>query len=412
MFTGACAVIALTATGCTPPPTPVPDSGRYVSPAGNDAGNCAASTSPCRTINYAVDHAAPGETIHVKAGVYDELVSVTKSLVFEGANAGKSAGVAPKARGAESVVKGFRTPGEPHPLAATGEFSVTVDGFSIDPQGDAALIAPSTHHLVSLFGGPQVSVKNNVLSGGPWISDCGYDCTDMTDAAVMVQSGSYEVKDNSFANFRSPIDVTQFDPGHPVTSGTITGNVITHVTNRAIWVNEYQGGPFPGVITVSNNRLDADGWDSPSWSPAGIVMTSGGNTVTDNTFNGFGSGVFHQVCDGTNLDSTANTFTGNVFTGNRSGIQVYVAGSCGAVTVDATITGNSFDGGLWSGAGLIDATKIGVRWNGATRPNDLVAECNWWGSADGPGAPGASTVTAGVDAAPWNTTSSGPCDGS
>jgi hypothetical protein len=195
-------------------------------------------------------------------------------------------------------------------------------------------------------------------------------------------------------------------------SGTITGNVITHVTNRAIWVNEYQGGPFPYTITVSNNQIDSTGWTSPFWSPAGIVMTSGGNTVTGNTFTGFGSGVFNQVCDGTNLAADLNTFSGNTFVNNRSGIQVFVAGACDTTTVNALITGNQFDGGLWSGAGLVDAQRIGVRWNGFTRPNDLTAECNWWGSVDGPGAPGASTITDGVDASPWNVTSTGDCSGS
>ena len=391
--------------------TVVPDDGRYVSAGlGIDAGDCSESIAPCRTINYAVSHALAGETVHVAAGTYDELVEVTKPLVFEGANAGRSAGVAAATRGAESVVKGFRTPGEPHPVAS-GANSVTVDGFAIDPQGDAALIAAPTHHLVALFGGAQVSVTNNVFNGGDWVSDCGYTCTTMTDAAVMVLSGTYEVTDNSFTNFRAPIDVTQFDAGHPVVSGTISGNVITQVTNRAIWVNEHLGGPFPGTITISNNSLDATGWDSPDWSPAGIVMTSGGNTVSGNSFTGFGSGVFLQVCDGTNAASASNSFVGNTFVDNRSGIQAFVAGACGSTPVEATISGNQFDGGLWSGAGLVDAEKIGVRWNGATRPNDLDATCNWWGSADGAGAPGASTVTAGVETSPWNTTPTGPCDG-
>ena len=410
-FVAACAVSALAITACTPNTPPV-DSGRYVSTVGADTGDCSASASPCLTISYAVSKAVAGETVHVGPGTYGELVSVTKGLVFEGANANRSAGVVPATRGAESIVKGFRTPGEPHPVAASGEFSVTVNGFTIDPQGDAALIAPSTHHLVSLFGGPQVSVRDNVFEGGPWVPGCGYDCTTMTDAAVMVQSGTYEVKDNSFTDFRSPIDVTQFDATHPVVSGTITGNVVTHVTNRAVWVNEYQGGPFPGVITVSNNHFDSTGWDSPSWSPAGIVMTSGGNTISGNTFTGFGSGVFAQVCDGTNVASATNTFTGNTFIDNRSGLQFYVAGPCGGTTVAATITANQFDGGLWSGAGLVNVTKIGVRWNGDPRPNDLDATCNWWGSAAGAGAPGASTASVGVNTTPWNITGTGPCTGS
>ena len=45
-------------------------------------------------------------------------------------------------------------------------------------------------------------MRNNLLDGGPYVADCGYDCTAMTDAAVMVQSGTYEVKDNSFTDFR------------------------------------------------------------------------------------------------------------------------------------------------------------------------------------------------------------------
>ncbi len=408
---GAAAVVAVVLGACGPPPTTTPpEQGRFVSPSGVDVGDCATSASACLTIGYAVSQALAGETVHVAAGTYDELVEVTKPLVFEGANAGTSAGVTAGTRGAESVVKGFRTPGEPHPVAS-GANSVTVDGFTIDPQGDAALIAAPTHHLVALFGGAEVSVMNNVFVGGDWVSDCGSTCTTMTDAAVMVMSGTYEVTDNSFANFRAPIDVTQFDAAHPVVSGTISGNVITHVTNRAIWVNEYLGGPFPGTITISNNRLDATGWDSPSWSPAGIVMTSGGNTVSGNSFTGFGSGVFLQVCDGTNVASASNSFTGNSFVDNRSGIQFLVAGACGSTTVEATISGNQFDGGPWSGAGLVDVPKIGVRWNGATRPNDLDATCNWWGSADGAGAPGASTVTAGVETSPWNTSPTGPCDG-
>lgn len=409
----------LAATACTPSPA---DNGRYVSTLGADVGTCGAFAAPCRTINYAVSQAVAGEKIHVAPGTYPEMVIVDKDLNFEGGNVNVPAGTTAHTRGPESIVKGFRNPGEPHPLAS-GASNVTVNGFTIDPQGDASLIAPSTHHLVSLFGGSRVSIRNNVFNGGPYDPNCGYDCTTMTDAAVMVQSGTYEVKDNSFTNFRSPIDVTQFDAAHPVLSGTITANTFTHITNRAIWVNEYQGGPFPGVINITGNDLDATGWTSPTWSPAGIVMTSGGNAVTGNQFTGFGSGVFLQVCDGTNVANTSNTFTGNTFTSNRSGIQYYVVTGAGCGPVNATISANRFEG-TFTGSGLVDVPQIGVRWNGdvgvngATAPNTLDAECNWWGSASGPsidgtpGAPGAATVTLGVDASPWNTGPSGPCDGS
>ncbi len=385
------------------------DDGRYVAPTGVDTGDCSASASPCATITYAQTQAVDGETVHVAAGTYPELVIVTKSLVFEGANSGRSDGADFDERGPESTVKGFRTPGEPHPTP-DGTNDVTIDGFEIDPQGDPALIAPNTHHLVGLFGGNDVKVVNNRFNGGEWTPDCDYSCTTMTDAAVMVRSGTYEVANNSFANFRRPMDVDQDSAEHPVLSGTISGNSFTHVTSRAIWISEYPGGPLPDAITVTGNVFDATGWTDDSY-PAGIVITAGGNKITDNSFTGFSSAVFVQVCDGTNAAGDINTFTGNTFTDNRSGLQFYVAADCGSTSVPAAISGNSFDGGTWSGPGSL--AKIGVRWNeaGGSRPNDLTAECNWWGAETGPDTPGASTTTPGVDASPWNTAPGGPCDG-
>jgi len=411
LLVGAAAVATIGLSACsgdpgTPPPV---DDGRYVATTGVDTGTCAASASPCATITYAQTQAVAGETIHVAAGTYPELVIVTKPLVFEGANAGKSDGAHPVTRGPESIVKGFRTPGEPHPTP-DGANDVTVDGFTIDPQGDAALIAPATHHLVALFGGNDVKVINNRFDGGPWVPDCDYTCTDMTDAAVMIRSGTYEVSGNSFTDFRSPMDVDQDSAAHPVDSATITGNSFTHVTNRAIWISEYPGGPMPGTVTVSGNEFDATGWTDDSY-PAAMVITEGGNTIADNTFTGFSAAVFLQVCDGTNVAGDPNAFTGNTFTDNRTGLYYFVAGACGSTAVPATITGNSFDGGPWGFDPAL--AKIGVRWNeaGGPRPNDLTAECNWWGDVAGPNSPGASQTTAGVDADPWNVTPTGDCTG-
>ncbi len=93
-----------------------------------------------------------------------------------------------------------------------------------------------------------------------------------------------------------------------------------------------------------------------------------------------------------------------------------------------SIRDNIFNGGPYDpNCGydcLTDVPEIGVRWNGdvgtngATAPNTFNAECNWWGVASGPGindapgVPGATTVTLGVDATPWNITNSGSSSGS
>ncbi|MHB8134125.1 MAG: hypothetical protein ACYDH1_07860 [Anaerolineaceae bacterium] len=43
---------------------------RYVSTTGNDIGNCIASTSPCRSIQYAINQSISGDTILVSQGMY------------------------------------------------------------------------------------------------------------------------------------------------------------------------------------------------------------------------------------------------------------------------------------------------------------------------------------------------------
>ena len=381
--------------------------GRYVATTGADSGDCTSSASPCLTINYAVSQAVAGDIIHVAAGTYPEVVTVDKSLVFEGANAGVSAGVAPGARSAESVVKGFRSPATNPPFpfpVADQEYSTTIDGFTIDPLGDSTLIATVNYHLVSLFGGPDVRVQNNIFNGGPYDPNCGFTCTTMTEAALLVQSGTFNVSGNLFTNFRAPINITQNDAAKPIVSGTIAANTFTHVTNRAIWLLSF-GGVYPGV-TVSGNNFDATGWVNPDWGPAGVVITTGGNNVTANTFTDFNSGVFVQVCDGSNPGPVANAFTGNHFLANGTGIQFYVVGTPPATCapVNAAITNNDFVGN----------TGWGVRWNGEPTfvvPNTLNATCNWWGAPGGANRPGADKATAGFITSPWNSASGGPCNG-
>ncbi len=376
---------------------------RHVATTGADSGDCSSAASPCLTINYAVTQATAGDTVQVAAGTYPELVTVDRSLVFEGANAGISAASDAGSRTAESVVKGFRSPatkpGWPYP-STDQEFSATIDGFTIDPQGDTTLLSASTYHLVSLFGGPDVTVANNVFDGGPFDPACGYTCTTMTDAALNIQSGTFTVTGNLFTDFRAPIDISQHDAAHPIVSGTIAANAFTHITSRAIWLyDDATPGAWPGV-TVSDNDFDATGWDNPSWGPAAIVTTTGGNDVSGNTITKFSSGVFAQVCDGSDPGTAPNVYSGNSFLANRSGIQYYVVGtSCDPV--HATITGNDFVGN----------TSWGVRWNGEAPPNDLDATCNWWGAAGGANTTGADTATAGVTTSPWSTSSGGPCYG-
>jgi hypothetical protein len=55
---------------------------RYVSLSGTDNLTC--NPAPCRHVQWAVDRAVAGDTIRIYSGTYEEQVTVTKSLNFEG----------------------------------------------------------------------------------------------------------------------------------------------------------------------------------------------------------------------------------------------------------------------------------------------------------------------------------------
>lgn len=405
-WTASVVVLAAVLVG-QPGPSGATATVRHVALTGSDTGDCISTRTPCRTINYAVAQAVGGDTVIVGPGRYPEEVVVDKPLRFRGANAGRPAGVSPAVRLPATVVRGFRSPGSPYPTEEYA-FRVSINGFTIAPQGDAGLIAggPVPHHLVSLFGGSWVSVRNNVFQGGPFVPDCSYTCTTMTDFALLVQSGRFEIRDNTFVDFRRPVDISQNTAAFPITEGSVSGNAFRHITSRAIWIREGDcygptacgGGAVDTMagIRVSGNVFDGTGAQSPvTGGPAGLVLTTSGNVVTGNVFRGDDPGVFAQVCDPANHPTPArNSFTSNQFRHNVDGIFYFAVdtGSCPAA-VNARISRNSF----------VHNTGFGVRWYPeGTAPNELDARCNWWGAAAGPGSVGADEVTAQVLATPWN----------
>ncbi|NIV34868.1 MAG: hypothetical protein GWN58_37060, partial [Anaerolineae bacterium] len=66
---------------------------RYVAMSGEDDSGCEAEGTPCRTVQYAVDQAVPGEEVRVAAGTYtgisdlgglSQLVFLSKTLTVRG----------------------------------------------------------------------------------------------------------------------------------------------------------------------------------------------------------------------------------------------------------------------------------------------------------------------------------------
>jgi hypothetical protein len=86
-FLAAVGLFSLLACLIGPTPAAQAATQRYVTATGINAGDCSDSANPCRTINYAIGQAAPGDTINIAAGAYYENLMITKDLTFTGAKA-------------------------------------------------------------------------------------------------------------------------------------------------------------------------------------------------------------------------------------------------------------------------------------------------------------------------------------
>lgn len=107
------------------------------------------------TIQEAVDDASAGDTIRVCAGLYEEAVTVDKSLVFRGARAGVDARFGRTNPAQESIVQ---PPAGSNGFNVTnGAGNVTIDGFTVR---DSTVDGIST-----LTGGSGFTIVNNIVTG-------------------------------------------------------------------------------------------------------------------------------------------------------------------------------------------------------------------------------------------------------
>ena len=384
---------------------------RYVATTGTNTGTCQVSATPCATVQYAVNQAdASGDTVYIDSGTYPELVTLAKDLNFKGANQGQRAGVDAEPRRAESTVKGIRTiTGSSTP--GTQQRNITIDGMAINPQGDSTLITVSNRALVWLLGGTSNIVENTVFDGGNWVPTCSSTCTGMPDNALEVRTGGVEVRNNSFTNFRRTANFYQTGPtGVLFTDVSYTGNVMTHYTSRGLQIAPSGGNKSVAGVTVDNNLFDATGYGAGS-SPGSIVVTTGANTYTNNTFVGSSSGIYLYLCTSTAYVMGPQTIVGNTFTGNGGAIVAYaetpvgctVGNLDGSQIHDNDLSGNTAGISFGSGAAYF-----------ADGRGPIDATCNWWGAATGPNTAGASASPAllpQVVTSPWSTSLGGACDG-
>ena len=351
------------------------------------------------TIQAAVNAAAPGDTVQVAAGVYQESlggwrdIEIKKSVNIVGAGSGQTVvqlsglqhGVEIYGTNLNVLIEGItftRKPGNDWSAGWTIIVGEVASSFSSLVFRDVE-VAYASSRLVSLVRAqnPYTSVVFEdcyLHHSGAWgLSARGdIDTMELTNCTVefcgLVQ-----------AAYGIGLDVADMPPS-VVDSLTVTGGSFSNNTAKGINLMAIGSALFDGV-TASNNAGAPGGgfgvclWE---WSNASSDLTFQNCTVTGNGLDGFLFGA-ETGCTIDNVSIEDCLLSGN----GRSGVFAmnYNGGQITNLSVnDCNIVGN--------GTGII-----------ALGPG-IDAENNWWGDPNGPGpvGPGAGDkVTSGVDYDPW-----------
>jgi hypothetical protein len=159
--------VALCAPGCAVAST------LYVNNHGVDTGNCAAAA--CRTIQYAVTHAAAGDTIVAGSGTYAESVTVTKrlTLMSDGSSGSGGGNATIDASGHDNGIV----------ISGAGAAGSTLRGFTVKHAGREGVLAVNTDHLTI--------ADNNVIENdlyGPNSPQCPSTDPDDCGEAIHLRS--------------------------------------------------------------------------------------------------------------------------------------------------------------------------------------------------------------------------------
>ena len=301
-------------------------------------------------------------TINVAPGVYNENVTISRSLTLNGAQAGNAFGGRTFAGPGESTVNGQTT------VQAT---NVTIDGFSltnpgqssgilIKTAGDNALI---TNNIIDTVGAVSLNANTQAiyLENGPDnVSVVGNSINNV--AGIPSSNGGIYIGDSTSAN--------------PSLNILIEGNSISNITS----VNR---GAY--AIHVNNGA---------STAPSATGYTD--VEIRNNTINNLtGGGWAHAI--GLEGDTPAviveDNSVSNVVSPGLDRIAVWFEDNPSFATGE--VHNNNFNDGI---------VIYGIAVHPALPGGPVDGICNWWGSASGPGpiGPGSGAkVTAKVSYAPW-----------
>jgi len=311
-----------------------------------------ATSLPCTgtysLISAAVAIASPGDTIQVCPGIYNEQVSISKTLTLLGAKAGVDART--RATTGESIINS--------PCGAVQIFadSVVLDGFTI--QGSTDL---DPCYIAGIYTNPGgfgydggYQVQNNIVQN----NIIGMEMDNTGALPAKIEHNLFQNNNNT-----GPDGGTGIDTNFGANKVLVNANKFVGHTNSAL--GNFGGG---SNLTFSNNEFAANRRAIGVF--AITASTISGNNIHNSTGADTADIRFFGGVSGVSI--TCNSLT------SGAGIGIRINDGCpGCPNSSITINNNNVSG--YPVAGLqVDA----LSYSGG--PGSLDATNNWWGGSTGP----------------------------
>jgi len=364
---------------------------RYVAPTGVDSGQCTAPAAPCRTLQYAIDRAANGDTINMAAGTYTDVNNNggTQQIAYVSGKAITIVGgfapgfAAPPDPGAYPTILDAALQGRVFRVRDLAQ--LTIEGVQItggttdsdwdnnDGGGLNAEQATVTLRRCQLYGNSTSIYGDGAGLAGTGATVLVEDCRITGNQTWRYGHGGGVCLHDSQSTLRHTVistNTANFSGGGIIVShGTATIQDCDIFSNTT----DYSGGGIAltgSRATLQRNTISRNTSNGPGNGDdggGGVYVTSSptvlaGNVIAGNTTTSFGGGVMLYA-------ATAVTLTDNLIVGN----EAHSAGGMGVYAGTALIDGNivvsntaHYGGGIYLGDGQALLRNNTVAYNSAT----------------------------------------------
>jgi parallel beta-helix repeat protein len=350
------------------------------------SGACPAFVTECHVVSNPIqssidDARSTDNTIHIEAGIFNEQITINKSVSLVGSGTNSTTIQAPGTLATDPL-------GRQSIITVSGA-GVVANISNLTVAGPGPSACGSINYGIFVNSGATANIFDDVITNirdnGSVLSGC------QNGVAIEVGTGtnaaSATINNNTIEGYQKN-GITVAGSG---STATITNNVVTGAGPTA---NIAQNGiqvSYGASAIVSGNTISGDYYTPTSNESTGILvyqaapgvqitnnnLTGSGNAVTEASIYIYdsdnaiitGNTIANSVAGGLYLDSSNNaTISGNTIT-NSSGEGIDVSGVNGATITGNTI-GSNADDGIWIG----NASNISISNNIFTNNGNGVSD--------------------------------------